>query len=145
MTLASDPLLVLGLVAAIAWFLGEIDTFDTNWNKTYLSIGLMTSTGAHRVLITGEGFFPGWLWAALKRGRTSDVQILLLASLGFTLWHGTAITLETGFYITLRKVSFFLINLTILGLIWEILRVLSESILVPAVSHAVWDGIDCTS
>jgi membrane protease YdiL (CAAX protease family) len=35
-----------------------------------------------------------------------------------------------------------MINKTILGLIRGIMRMVSGSILVPAVSHAAWDGID---
>jgi membrane protease YdiL (CAAX protease family) len=136
------PLLVLGLTAAIAWFFGAIDTSEADWNKTILNVGLMSSTGVIMVMITEEGFFRGWLWAALKRAGRSDLQILLITSLGFTLWHVSAISLDTGFDIPLREIPIYLISTTILGLIWGILRMVSGSVLVPAVSHAVWNGID---
>ena len=71
----------------------------------------MSSTGVLMVLITDEGFFRGWLWAALKRGGQSDLQILSLTSLGYTLWHVTATTLNTGFDITLKDAPISLINL----------------------------------
>jgi membrane protease YdiL (CAAX protease family) len=35
-----------------------------------------------------------------------------------------------------------LINATLLGTIWGILRMVSGSVVVPAVCHAVWNGID---
>ena len=41
-----------------------------------------------------------------------------------------------------KEIPIYLINGTILGLIWGILRMVSGSVLVPAVSHAVWNGID---
>jgi membrane protease YdiL (CAAX protease family) len=136
------PLVVLGIAAAIPSILGAIDTHSTDWNKTFTNIGLMSSTGVLMVMITEEGFFRGWLWASLKRAGQSDHAILLWTTFAFIVWHISAISLDTGFDLPAREIPIYLINGTILGLIWGIMRMISGSILVPAVSHAVWNGID---
>ncbi len=53
-----------------------------------------------------------------------------------------AISLETGFDLPAKEIPIFLINGTLLGAIWGVLRLVSGSIVVPAVSHAVWNAID---
>lgn len=58
------PVLVLGFVAAIAYFFGAIDSRDTNWSKTFINMGLMSSTGVILVMITEEGFFAADLGQA---------------------------------------------------------------------------------
>ncbi len=102
----------------------------------------MSSTGVLMIMITEEGFFRGWLWASLKRGGKSDRQGLVWTTLAFVIWHISAVVLDTGFDLPAKEIPIFLINGTILGLIWRILRMVSGSVLVPAVSHAVWNGID---
>ncbi len=136
------PVVVLGLAAAIALFFGAVDVSNTDWHKTLVNVGLGSSVGIVMLMITEEGFFRGWLWASLKRAGKSDREVLLLTSLAFILWHVSAISLDTGFDLPAREIPIYLINGTILGLIWGILRMVSGSVLVPAVSHAVWNGID---
>jgi membrane protease YdiL (CAAX protease family) len=136
------PLVVLGLAAAIAWFFDAFDITSTDWNKTLKNIGLGSSVGVIGVMITEEGFFRGWLWASLKRAGKSDISVLCWTTVVFMLWHVSAISLDTGFDLPAREIPIYLINGTILGLIWGILRMVSGSVLVPAVSHAVWNGID---
>ena len=136
------PLVVLGFAAAIATFFDAVDTGATDWSKTLINMGLMSSTGILMAMITEEGFFRGWLWASLKRAGHSDVAILVLTTFAFVLWHVSAITLDTGFDLPAKEIPIYLINGTILSLIWGILRMVSGSVLVPAISHAVWNGID---
>jgi len=121
------PLLVLGLAAAIAAIFGAIDSSEADWDKTLFNIGIMSSIGVLMVMITEEGFFR---------------QVLVWTTLAFITWHLSAVALDTGFDIPAREIPIFLINGTILGLVWGVLRMVSGSILVPAVSHAVWNGID---
>ena len=49
---------------------GSVDISQADWNKTLLSMSLMGSTGVLVVLLTEEGFFRGWLWAALRIEQT---------------------------------------------------------------------------
>lgn len=136
------PVFVLGAMAAIAWFAGAVNTSNTDWTKTFANISLMSSTGVIMVLITEEGFFRGWLWASLKRAGRSDTVILVWTTLAFTIWHISAISLDTGFDIPAAEIPVYLINATLLGGVFGILRMVSGSVLVPSVCHAVWNGLD---
>ena len=102
----------------------------------------MSSVGILGVLITEEGFFRGWLWAALVRAGQTDKQVLIWTSIAFTLWHISAISLDTGFDIPASEIPIFLINATLLGAVWGMLRMASGSVIAPSICHAVWNGID---
>lgn len=136
------PVIVLGVTALVAFAGGATDVSDTDWQKALLNIGLLSSIGIVMGLITEEGFFRGWLWAALKRAGQSDVQVLLWTSIAFTAWHVSAIALDTGFDVPAAEIPVYLVNATLLGLIWGMLRALTGSIVVSSVSHALWNGLD---
>lgn len=136
------PLFVLGLVALIALAFDATDTADADWNKALLNIALMSSTGILMGVLTEEGFFRGWLWAALKRAGKSDAQVLVWTTVAFTLWHISAISLDTGFDVPAAEIPIYLINATLIGVVFGMLRMASGSIVVPSVCHAVWNGID---
>jgi membrane protease YdiL (CAAX protease family) len=136
------PAIVLGLIGLLALLAGAVDTSEADWNKAFLNMALMSSTGVIMATITEEGFFRGWLWAALKRAGKSDRYVLVWTSLAFAAWHIPAISLDTGFDVPLNEIPIYLVNATLLGLIWGLLRQISGSVVVPAVCHAVWNGID---
>jgi membrane protease YdiL (CAAX protease family) len=136
------PAAVLSIIGLIALFAGVIDTNETDWNKTFLNMALMGSTGVIMVTITEEGFFRGWLWASLKRAGKSDSYVLIWTSVAFMAWHISAISLDTGFDVPANEIPIYLINATLLGLIWGLLRQISGSVVVPAVCHALWNAID---
>jgi membrane protease YdiL (CAAX protease family) len=136
------PILVLGLVAAIALMSGAVDTSATDWNKTLLNISLGSSVGVIMVLITEEGFFRGWLWATLKRAGQTDKQVLIWTTVAFTLWHVSAISLDTGFDLPANEIPVYLVNATLIGVIFGMLRMASGSVVVASVCHAVWNGVD---
>jgi len=136
------PIVVLGAVACIAWATAAIDTTGADWRKAGVNFALMSSTGILMVLITEEGFFRGWLWAALRRAGRSEGAVLVWTSVAFSLWHVSAVTLDTGFDLPARQIPVYLINATVMGAIWGMLRSISGSAFVSAVSHAVWNGID---
>ncbi len=136
------PALVLGATAAIAFVFGAVDTSNADWNKALLNIGLMSTTGTIMVLLTEEGFFRGWLWAALKRAGQSDTQVLIASTLAFTAWHISAITLDTGFDIPADEVPIYLLNATLIGGIFGLIRLVSGSVVAASLCHAVWNGLD---
>ena len=136
------PMLVLGLIGVIAWMFGAVDTSKADWNKAFLNMALMSSAGVVMVLITEEGFFRGWLWAALSRAGQSDKQVLIWTSVAFTLWHISAISLDTGFDIPAAEIPVYLINATLIGAVFGMLRMASGSIVAPSICHTVWNGID---
>jgi len=136
------PAVVLSAIGLIAFLAGAVDTSEADWNKAFLNMALMSSTGVIMVTITEEGFFRGWLWAALKRAGKSDTFVLIWTSLAFTAWHISAISLDTGFDVPANEIPIYLVNATLLGLIWGLLRQISGSVIVSAVCHSVWNGID---
>ena len=136
------PAVVLGSIGLIALAAGAVDTSAADWNKAFLNMSLMSTTGVIMVMITEEGFFRGWLWASLKKAGKSDNYVILWTSVAFAAWHISAISLDTGFDVPAKEIPIYLVNATIIGAVWGFLRMISGSVLVPAVSHAVWNGID---
>jgi membrane protease YdiL (CAAX protease family) len=135
------PVVVLGAMTLIALLMGVMDTSEAHWKAVGINLLLGSSIGSLMVLLTEEGFFRGWLWASLRRAGRSRTHTLIYSSLLFTLWHVSAISLETGFNVPLPQIPVYLINATLLGLIWGMMRLLSGSALVASVSHAVWNPL----
>ncbi len=50
--------------------------------------------------------------------------------------------LDTGFDIPADEIPICLVNATLIGGIFGVLRMVSGSVIVPAVCHAVWNGLD---
>lgn len=135
------PLAVPGALAAAAFALGAADLTEAEWGKAGKNLILMSTTGILGTLLTEEGFFRGWLWAALKRSRQGDRAILVWTSAIFSLWHLSAVVLDTDFAPPGAQVPVFMVNATLLGLNWGLMRQVSGSVFPAAVSHAVWNGL----
>jgi len=138
---AGYAFLVLGAIALVGLVRGHIDVSDANWRTTGLNLALGTSVGILGVLLTEEGFFRGWLWGSLERAGYTAQQVLIITTIGFVVWHFSAIFLDTEFAPPKNQIPIYLVNATLLGWIWGRMRQLSRSALVPAVSHAVWNGL----
>jgi membrane protease YdiL (CAAX protease family) len=136
------PAVVLGLITLIAYGFGAVDSSDADWEKVFLNMAAGSSIGVLGVLITEEGFFRGWLWAALKRAGQSDTQVLIWTSVSFTVWHISAVSLDTGFDIPAAEIPVYLVNATLIGGVFGLLRMISGSVVVASVCHAVWNAID---
>jgi membrane protease YdiL (CAAX protease family) len=134
------PALVIGLIALAAWLGGEIDIGDTDWNKAWLNLALLAVATTLVAIITEEGFFRGWLWAALQRRDRGTLSTLLWSSLAFAAWHVSAVMLDTGFAPLRSQVPVYLANAAVIGGIWGMLRLISGSVLVASVGHGVWNG-----
>jgi membrane protease YdiL (CAAX protease family) len=135
------PVVVMSTLVLAATLGGQIDTSDTNWNKAMVNLfvgGLVTILV---VIVTEEGFFRGWLWAGLSKNGLSERKVLVISTLAFTAWHISAVSLETGFDLPAKQIPQYLLNATLIGLNWGLLRHLSGSIVVASVSHGVWNGI----
>ena len=135
------PLLVMGAIAAAAAASGVLDTSQADLRKVLLNLALVASVSTLMALITEEGFFRGWLWGSLARRGFSNTSILLWTSLAFMAWHISPVVLETSFRLPGAQVPVFLANATLLGLAWGLLRLLSGSILVSSLCHAVWNAL----
>ena len=135
------PLVVMSLLTVAAALGGAIDISGTDWNKAMINL-FAGAIGTMLVgLVTEEGFFRGWLWAGLKKNGLSDSITLIVTTLAFTAWHISAVTLETGFDLPAKEVPIYLVNATLIGLIFGLLRLASGSIIVASVSHGIWNGL----
>ena len=134
--------LVLGATFLVAAAAGALDPSGAEWGKAGLDVLLMSTTGILAILLTEEGFFRGWLWGALARTGRGDGFVLLASSVAFSLWHVSAISLDTGFDVPAAQIPVYLVNATVMGAIWGMLRMVSRSVVVASVAHAVWNGID---
>lgn len=135
------PLAVLSVTAFVAAMTGAVDISETDWQKAGLHLALVASSTIIVATFTEEGFFRGWLWAALRRAGLGKTGVLVLSSLAFALWHVSAVMLETGFNPPPAQIPVYLVNIAVLGGIWGALRSMSGSVVVASVSHGIWNGI----
>lgn len=134
------PGLVLGLVALIALIANVINLEGADWRKAGFNWVVVTLSTVLVATVTEEGFFRGWLWSSLKRSGQNKLRVLLWSSLAFAAWHLPAVLLKTGFNPPLTQVPIYLANVAVLGAIWGMLRLISGSVIVPSVSHGLWNG-----
>ena len=138
---AMYPATVLGAAAVIAMLGGAAHLADTNWQKAGINFILIAITTVIVAIVTEEGFFRGWLWAALTRAGLSPGNVLIWTSIAFALWHVSFATLAKGFALPPLQAALFIVNAAAIGAIWGLLRSLSGSIVVSSVSHGIWNGV----
>lgn len=136
----SYPAIVLGTAVLVAFLSGALSLEEANWKNFGLNFLAGSTIGSLMVLLTEEGFFRGWLWGAFKTAHLSNTRTLFATSLLFTAWHVSAVTSGTDYGLPWSQVPVYLVNATLLGLIWGLMRLLSGSVLVASVSHAVWNA-----
>lgn len=134
------PVVVLGVLALITVVAGVTDLGSTDWEKAWLNLALVGASTIVVAIVTEEGFFRGWLWASLERAGQKQVQILVWSSIAFSLWHLSAVSLETGFDLPAEQIPVYLVNAGVIGAIWGMFRLISGSVIVASLSHGVWNG-----
>jgi membrane protease YdiL (CAAX protease family) len=134
------PVLILGVCVGIAWTSGVMNTAETDWPKAWSTLALVAVSMTLMCIITEEGFFRGWLFASLTRAGFGSTGLLLTSSIAFSLWHVSAVALDTGFDLPARQIPVYLVNAALLGVIWGLMRQISGSVLVSSVSHGVWNA-----
>ena len=134
------PVLVLGLIALAAWIAGATNMENTDWMKTALDFALAALLTIAVTLVTEDGFFRGWLWASLKRAGLSEHGVALLTGIAFGIWHLPFALLATGYAPGSAEVPLLILNASIIGVAWGLLRLHSGSVVVPSVVHGIWNG-----
>lgn len=138
------PIAVIGVASAAAVLAGaaKLDTFDAALAlRDFAILALATTVVA---IVTEEGFFRGWLWAALERAGASELGRIALSTAAFAAWHISVISFDTGFDLPARQIPVYLANATLIGLVWGLMRARSGSVLVTSVSHGIWNGLAYT-
>lgn len=129
------------MIITIAWFAGSLEPAGANWGNARLNMIVGSSVGILMALLTEEGFFRGWLWATLERAGQSAFQVVVWSSVAFVLWHLSPVLLDTGFNPPPSQIPVYLLNAFLIGVLWGLLRLLSGSVVVSSVGHAVWNGL----
>ncbi|MEX0290052.1 MAG: lysostaphin resistance A-like protein, partial [Flavobacteriaceae bacterium] len=135
------PVLVLGTTALIAYLYGDFAVREIDLKKDMLNLVLEIILGPVVLILTEEGFFRGWLWGSFRKTGMTPKRTLFVTSVLFVIWHISAVTSGTEYGLPLTQVPVYLVNGTLLGLIWGTLRWASGSIIVAALSHAVWNAL----
>jgi len=135
------PICVIGALAAISVASGAADASKTDWSKACLNTAIIAVSTFVVAILTEEGFFRGWLWAALENTGMRPDRILIATSVAFALWHLSAVTLQTGFNPPRAQVPVFMVNAAVVGASWGLLRRISGSVIVSSASHGLWNGL----
>jgi membrane protease YdiL (CAAX protease family) len=59
-----------------------------------------------------------------------------------TALHISTISLDTGFDVPADEIPIYLINATLIGGVFGIIRMISGAVIAPSLCHAVWNGLD---
>ena len=133
------PAVVLGLTGLIVFICGDYAIEAPDWGKILLNTAVGCTIGVIALMLTEEGFFRGLIWASFIQSGLSNKHTLWLTSAFFTIWHISAVTSGSEYGLPIEQVPVYLINATLLGLIWGLLRMMSGSIIVASLSHTVWN------
>lgn len=134
------PVVILGVIALVCLAAGVIDIGRIDWPKARNEFLTAVVISIPLGLLTEEAFFRGWLFGSLQRAGMSELKIVIWTAVAFSLWHIPAVTMNTEDAVPVAQVPVLLTNGVVIGVIWGMLRLISGSILVTSVCHAVWNA-----
>ena len=140
LTALSHPILVIGLILFISFRAEVIEASHADWMGILYSIVLQIVIGIVVLLVAEEGFFRGLLWAWLEKNGSKESGLVYRTALAFALWELILCFIKHD-GLTAQQPFTFVINTLLLGMIWGQMRLKTGSILVPALSHAVWNAL----
>jgi membrane protease YdiL (CAAX protease family) len=133
----------MGSIALVLLFSGS-NFGEVNWVSALKNFGIIGGSTFLVAYLTEEGFFRGSLFAGFNGAGFSAKKTIVITSLLFAAWHiGWATVTEEGKLPPLEA-PIYLINVVLLGMSWGLMRQLSGAVLVPALSHGVWNGMAYT-
>ncbi len=135
------PIAVMGFLMLIGFVFGASEPGMARWNWLALELGTLFAATAVGALLTEEGFFRGWLWGVLKREGYRTTIVLVWTSAVFMFWHLPVAVMEPEFALPAAIVPLYLANILFIGLNWGMMRLASGSILVPSLSHGLWNAL----
>ena len=138
------PVIVMGVTGLICWMTGSIQAINTSVVTIAEQVVVLFFFTFIIALATEEGFFRGWLFAALHRCDVSPWRITIWTSFVFALWHFAVPFVVPDGRFPAAFVPFYLVNCFLVGIIWGLLRWDSGSIGVTALSHSVWNALTYT-
>ena len=134
------PMFVMGAIALVL-FVSGAESKTPDWGAAAAGFGTIVLATVPGALLTEEGFFRGSLFAGCRRDGLTASQTVAVTSLAFGAWHISWATLSDEGRLALHILPIYLVNATLLGAAWGLMRQLSGSVLVATVSHAAWNGL----
>jgi membrane protease YdiL (CAAX protease family) len=134
------PVLVLSLMALVAWSAGATNSQNPDWSKVALAFAIAALTTILGTIVTEDGFFRGWLWASLQRAGLNARRVVLVTGIAFGIWHLPYGILGTGYDPFSAELPLYIINASLIGVAWGLLRLISGSVVVAAVTHGIWNA-----
>lgn len=135
------PLILMCLLTLAAVLFGVVDTADIDWSKSIKSIVIMTVITIVITLFTEDGFFRGWLWSAIVRTGKSGLTTTVWSGVAFALWHISVVLFMQDFQLPPARIPVYILSCAVAGFVFSLLRWISGSVLVPSISHGIWNGI----
>jgi membrane protease YdiL (CAAX protease family) len=133
------PVFVLSLLALVAWAAGATNIQNPAWSTIALEFAFAALLTMLVTLIGEDGFFRGWLWASLKHAGLNEHRVVLVTGIAFGLWHLPYGILDTGFN-PFTELPLYIFNASLIGVAWGLLRLISGSVVVTAVTHGIWNA-----
>ena len=137
----AHPIFVIAALTLLAAADGALDLAQLDASKAARNVAIAAVATFVIAIITEEGFFRGWLWAALSKHGATPLARLFVTTAAFVLWHVSFVFISTEFHFAPAQIPLFFANATLLGLIWGLLRFRSGSILVSSAGHGLWNGL----
>jgi membrane protease YdiL (CAAX protease family) len=134
------PVVVLSLLALFAWAAGATTIQNLGWSKIALDFAIQAFATMLVTLVTEGGFFRGWLWASLKHAGLNEHRVVLATGIAFGIWHLPYALLDSGYDPFSTELPLYIINASLIGVAWGLLRLISGSVLVPAIIHGIWNA-----
>lgn len=134
------PMLVLSLLALVAWAAGATNIQNPAWSTIALQFALAALLTMLMTLVGEDGFFRGWLWASLKHAGLNEQRVVLLTGIAFGIWHLPYGILGTGYDPFSAELPLYIINASLIGVAWGLLRLISGSVVVATVTHGIWNA-----
>ncbi|NYB26479.1 MAG: CPBP family intramembrane metalloprotease [Methanobacteriaceae archaeon] len=132
------PLSICSVIIVIALVTGNIGGVQYSGEVTgkiaYLFLYTLILAFA-----TEEGFFRGWLFGILERGKLNPKLIFLITALAFSSWHLPLFFLNSSFSWSMLPI--YITGGIIGGVTFGLLRYISGSIIVSSFSHALWNTV----
>jgi membrane protease YdiL (CAAX protease family) len=134
------PVSVIGALSAVAFASGAVDVSKTQWPQALQQMAVIAAFTFVVAIVTEEGFFRGWLWAALQDAGLTRIKTLLFTSTAFALWHAPEVTLSKEFALPAAQIPVLLVNAVVVGAVWGLMREASGSVIVASLSHGLWNA-----
>ena len=134
------PLLALTFLALVAWWSGATNIQNPDWSKVALDFAVIALSTILATILTEDGFFRGWLWASLRRAGLTEQRVVLVTGIAFGVWHLPYAFLGTGYDPLSAEIPLLIVNASVIGVAWGLLRLNSGSLVVAAVTHGIWNA-----